>query len=48
MVQCHDAAASSFVAKVQGEVFAHFHLVIVKRHNSMRSSLLGLPEQILC
>jgi hypothetical protein len=25
MVRCHDATASSFVAKVQGEVFAHFH-----------------------
>jgi hypothetical protein len=26
-VRCRDATASSFVAKVRGEVFAHFHAV---------------------
>jgi hypothetical protein len=26
----HDATASSFVAKVLGEVFVHFHTVVVK------------------
>jgi hypothetical protein len=36
-VRCRDATASSFVAKVRGEVFAHFHAVAVKRHNSMRN-----------
>jgi hypothetical protein len=29
-VPCHDAAASYFVAKVQREVFAHFHAVTIK------------------
>jgi hypothetical protein len=28
-VRCHDSTASSFVAKVRGEVFAHFHTVAV-------------------
>jgi hypothetical protein len=28
--------ASSFVAKVRGEVFSYFHEVAVKRHSSMR------------
>jgi hypothetical protein len=46
-VRCHDAAASSFVTKVQGEVFAHFHKVTVKRHSSMRNSLFGTLGQIL-
>jgi hypothetical protein len=29
MVHCRDATASSLVAKVQGEVLAHFHAVTV-------------------
>jgi hypothetical protein len=29
MLRCRDATASSFVAKVRGEVFAHFHAVAV-------------------
>jgi hypothetical protein len=29
--------AVSFVAKVRGEVFAHFHAVAVKSHSSMRN-----------
>jgi hypothetical protein len=29
-VRCHDTTASSFVAKVRGEVFVHFHAVAVK------------------
>jgi hypothetical protein len=37
MVRCHDAAVSSFVAKVRGEVFLYFHAVAVKRHSNMRS-----------
>jgi hypothetical protein len=48
MVRYHDARAISFVAKVRGEVFAHFYVVTVKRHNSMRDSLFGLPGRILC
>jgi hypothetical protein len=47
-VRRHDATASSFVAKVRGEVFAHFHAVAVKLHNSMRNGLFGLPRWILC
>jgi hypothetical protein len=40
--------ASSFVAKLRGEVFANFHAVTVKRHSSMRNRLFGLPALILC
>jgi hypothetical protein len=32
-VRC-DATARSFVAKVRGEVFAHFHVVALKRHST--------------
>jgi hypothetical protein len=39
----HDATASSFVAKVQGEDFANFHAVAIKRQSSMRNQLFGLP-----
>jgi hypothetical protein len=46
-VRCYDATASSFVAKVQGEVFSHFHTFTVEDHSSMRNSLFGLPERIL-
>jgi hypothetical protein len=35
---------SSFAAKVQGKVFAHFHAVTVKHHSSMWNWLLGLPR----
>jgi hypothetical protein len=31
-VRCHYATVSSIVAKVRGEVFAHFRSVAVKRH----------------
>jgi hypothetical protein len=34
-VSCRDATASSFVAKVQGEAFAHFHSFASERHSSM-------------
>jgi hypothetical protein len=44
---CYDATASSFVAKVLDEVFAHFHAVTVKRHSSMRKWLFGLPGWML-
>jgi hypothetical protein len=47
-VHCDDATASSFVTKVQGEDFTHFHTVTVKRHSSMQNWLFGLPGQILC
>jgi hypothetical protein len=47
-VLCRDSTASSSVAKVRGEVFAHFHAVAVKRHSSMRNWLFGLPGRILC
>jgi hypothetical protein len=29
-MRCRDAAASTFVAKVRGELFAHFHAVALK------------------
>jgi hypothetical protein len=44
---CLDATASSFVARVRGEVFAHFHAVAVKRHSSMRNWLFRLLGRIL-
>jgi hypothetical protein len=34
-VGCHDATTSSFLAKVWGEVSAHFHTVTVKHHSRM-------------
>jgi hypothetical protein len=34
MVCCREATASSFVAKVLGKVFTHFHAVAVKRHST--------------
>jgi hypothetical protein len=34
-VYCRDATASYFVAKVPGEVFAHFYAVPVKRYSSI-------------
>jgi hypothetical protein len=47
-VHCHDAAASSFVTRIQGKVFAHFHSFAVKRHSSMQNWLFSLPGRILC
>jgi hypothetical protein len=38
-MSCHDATAGSFVAKVRGEVFAHFQPIAVERHSSMRNCL---------
>jgi hypothetical protein len=42
------ATTNSFVAKVQGEVFAHFHELTTKHHSSMQNWLFGLLGQILC
>jgi hypothetical protein len=36
---CCDATPNSFVAKVQGEVFAHFHAVVLKCQSSVNSPL---------
>jgi hypothetical protein len=46
-VHCRDATASSFVAKVQGKVFTHFHAVTVKCHSSIWKWLFDLWEWIL-
>jgi hypothetical protein len=46
MARCRDARATSFIAKVRGEVFSHFDTVAVKRHSSMRNSLFSLPGRI--
>jgi hypothetical protein len=46
-VYCHDATVSSFVARVQCEVFTHFHAVAVKHHSSMRNWLFGHSGWIL-
>jgi hypothetical protein len=45
-VHCRDARASSFVAKVRGEV-SDFYAVTVKGHGSVWNLLFGLPGQIL-
>jgi hypothetical protein len=42
MLHCHEATARYFVAKVQGEVFACFHAVTIKHHNSMLNLLFGV------
>jgi hypothetical protein len=42
-VCCCDATASSFVAKVQSEVFAYFQAVTIKRHSNMQNWLFGFP-----
>jgi hypothetical protein len=47
-VHCRDATASSFVAEVRGEVFAHFHAAAVKHKSSMRNWLFGLTGRIIC
>jgi hypothetical protein len=41
-LRCRDATTSSFVTKVQGEVFSHFHAVAVKLYSSMQNCLLDL------
>jgi hypothetical protein len=42
-VRCRDATASSFVTKVRGEVFAHFHAFVTKRNSNIWNLLFGLP-----
>jgi hypothetical protein len=44
--RCRDATGRSLVAKVRGEVFAHFHTVVVIRHSSLQNLLLGLPDEL--
>jgi hypothetical protein len=50
MVSCGDATASSLVARVWGEVFAHFHAVTLKCQSStllftcLASPFFGLGE----
>jgi hypothetical protein len=41
---CYNATASSFVAKLWGEVFVH---VTIKHHDSMWNCLFGLPGWLL-
>jgi hypothetical protein len=42
-----EVTASSLVANIRGEVFAHFQAVAIKRHSSIRNGLFGLPGRIL-
>jgi hypothetical protein len=37
ILRCGDVSASSFVVKLWGQVFAHFHAVALKRHSNMRN-----------
>jgi hypothetical protein len=48
VVRCCNATASSFVARILGEVFAYLHAVAIKHHNSMRNWLFSLSGRILC
>jgi hypothetical protein len=43
IVHCRDETASSFVAKVRGEVLGHFHGVAVNHYSRMWIRLSGLP-----
>jgi hypothetical protein len=36
-VQCRDATASSFVAKIRDKVFARFHAGAIKRYGIMQN-----------
>jgi hypothetical protein len=46
MVRCHFATASSFVAKTSGRSLRTFSRSLVKRHNSIRNWLFGLPSEL--
>jgi hypothetical protein len=48
MMHCHDTTATSFVAKVLGKVFSHFHTVVVERYSGMQNWLFSLLGWILC
>jgi hypothetical protein len=44
-VHCCDATASSFVAKVRGKVYAHFHAVAINSHSSNRIYCLACQDE---
>jgi hypothetical protein len=46
-MHCCDTTTSSFVAKVQGRVFAHFRAFAIKHHSYMWNWLFSLPGWIL-
>jgi hypothetical protein len=43
--RCHGKAAGSVLAKVRGDVFAHFHAVAAKRRSRTRNSQFGLWDR---
>jgi hypothetical protein len=45
-VRCRDVTARSFLNKVQGEFFAHFHVVIVKCQSSMGIARLVCQDEL--
>jgi hypothetical protein len=44
-VRCRDATASSFIPKVRGKVFAHFHAVDAKCNRSMQNWRFGRQDE---
>jgi hypothetical protein len=47
-VSCHNATASSFVAKFRGKILTHFRADALKRYSGMRNWLFGLPGRSNC
>jgi hypothetical protein len=45
MVHCRYATASSCVAEVWGEVFAHFHAAAIQRHSSIQTDCLVCHDE---
>jgi hypothetical protein len=46
--RCHGDAARSVLAKVLGDVFAHFHAITAKCHGRTQNSQFGLMGPVLC
>jgi hypothetical protein len=45
-MRCRDATASSLIAKVQGEVFAHFHAAAIKVAIVCRTGCLACQDKL--
>jgi hypothetical protein len=44
-MRCRDATASSFIAKVRGEIFERFHAFVIKRQSSCRVDCLARQDE---
>lgn len=47
MVSCRCATTNYFVTKVRREIFAHYHIIAIRCHSSIRNWLFGLRKTIL-